>query len=284
MKMGDQLNIPLRLGDAQQSDTLKSIKKLATFDIFKPQQVIQGAKSLAFSALGLNIDSFPDTPYQDSEYLQKSLEISNWVNIPQTYAENRSMIQSLLPIAIISMISTLIGYLPEVGQASDLSFVPALDSFASSLHVLSRQLPLPPSTAEFEPTLSASVTPVVVSTSDLATSTSAMVSSAVGTEIPSVVGNGISSATADSLFDQLLAAIGALLNYEPSAESQIEINAAADLFSFLLLIRMAKVIGSDRDRIIASKIQSACKEFSVSCNRCFYSFLGGGGGGVKFDL
>jgi hypothetical protein len=37
-----------------------------------------------------------------------------------------------------------------------------------------------------------------------------------------------------------------------------------DIFSVLVLIRMSKIIGTDRDCIIAKNVQTAAKDFPVS--------------------
>lgn len=39
----ERLNIPIRLGDAPQNDTLNSIKKVMSRAVFEPEQVMQGA-------------------------------------------------------------------------------------------------------------------------------------------------------------------------------------------------------------------------------------------------
>ena len=39
----ERLNIPIRLGDAPQNDTLNSIKKVMSRAVFEPEQVLQGA-------------------------------------------------------------------------------------------------------------------------------------------------------------------------------------------------------------------------------------------------
>ena len=39
----ERLNIPIRLGDAPQNDTLNSIKKVMSRAVFDPEQIFQGA-------------------------------------------------------------------------------------------------------------------------------------------------------------------------------------------------------------------------------------------------
>ncbi len=46
-------------------------------------------------------------------------------------------------------------------------------------------------------------------------------------------------------------------------ETESLINFGIDAASLLLLIRLSKIIGNDRDRIIAYKVMKVCKEFPV---------------------
>ena len=50
-------------------------------------------------------------------------------------------------------------------------------------------------------------------------------------------------------------------NTELPAEVEFSVDTVVDIVSMLLLIRLTKIIGSDRDRIIAQKIQQACDEY-----------------------
>lgn len=43
MLEAEKLDIPVRLGDAPQNDTLNSIKGIISVDVFNPSQVVEGA-------------------------------------------------------------------------------------------------------------------------------------------------------------------------------------------------------------------------------------------------
>ena len=53
MRMAEQANIPIVLGDAPQNDTLASIKKVFSPATIDPLEARQGAESLLFSAFGV---------------------------------------------------------------------------------------------------------------------------------------------------------------------------------------------------------------------------------------
>lgn len=55
-----------------------------------------------------------------------------------------------------------------------------------------------------------------------------------------------------------------LITTELPPQLQFSIDTVVDFVSILLLIRLAKIIGSDRDRVIASKLQTFCEEFPNS--------------------
>ena len=53
MRVAQAFEYPVRMSDAPQAETLKNIKRVASLEIINPQSVVEGAQSLAFSALGL---------------------------------------------------------------------------------------------------------------------------------------------------------------------------------------------------------------------------------------
>jgi hypothetical protein len=65
--------------------------------------------------------------------------------------------------------------------------------------------------------------------------------------------------TLNTILDEFVA----LLNFEISEDQAFAADILLNSFSFLVLIRLAKIIGSDRDKIIASKIMKICEEFPV---------------------
>lgn len=60
--------------------------------------------------------------------------------------------------------------------------------------------------------------------------------------------------------------MGGVLQSTPPPAVDRAVNLASDVLSFLLIVRLGKLIGSDRDRIIASKIRDACKVYPVRCS------------------
>lgn len=227
MREAEGMNIPVRLGDARQSATLESLRKVVSFDTIDPKKVLNGAKSLAFSGFGVNIDEFPDTWVRDRNRFQESMALSEWISIPSVYANNRAMMKSLIPLVVITAFTTLLGNFPSVGQAADISG--AVSSASAVVDAVQSQL----------------------STID---SPSQLLDPAVAAPAADVLKSSFASA-GHSFVD--------FLTNDLSPEVESKVNLAADAVSALLLIRLAKLIGSDRDRIIASKIQATCKEFSV---------------------
>ena len=65
------------------------------------------------------------------------------------------------------------------------------------------------------------------------------------------------------LINWLDSTISAVVTTELPPGIENIIDPIIDVFSVFLLIRLAKIIGSDRDKIIASKVLSVCKEFPV---------------------
>jgi len=195
MREAEILRVPVLLGDAPQNDTLESIKKVIGKEIFDPKQIIDGTRFLSFSAFGIG-------PIESNKALSKyvpaeSLTSSRWLNIPEAYLQNKSMLQGLLPILIISLFTFTVGFIPVSLPIFDCADCPA--SFTS--------------TSDDPKNVLDSITRIITST--------------LFTELP----DGI----------------------------EMIVNSCIDILSFLVLIRMAKLIGTDRDSIIASKIQEACK-------------------------
>ena len=182
----ERLNIPVRLGDAPQNDTLNAIRGILSKEAFVPAKVAQGALFLAFSALGVAAEKsnqrlarlIPDS----------ALKTSEWVSIPGTYAENASMLKSLMPLFATLLLTTTFTYFPY---------------------------------AE-----------VIGSTGDVAPSSSTLVGSLL-----------------------------AMITADPPPEVEQAVSSLIDVLSLLVLIRMAKLIGTDRDCIIAKNVQATAAEF-----------------------
>jgi hypothetical protein len=149
------------------------------------------------------------------------LKASRWVSIPGAYLDDFSMLKSLLPLLLASIVTTFVGTLPLfVGDG-----VMDIENVNVALNA--------------DP--SAAISTLEVTTSAIMTY--------FGAIFHDTIGSG---------------------NFYMSVEryfSGIDFDASGSLFidamSLLFLIRMAEVIGTNRDCIIAKKVQSAATEFPV---------------------
>ena len=187
MNSASSTNIPVRLCDAPQNETLASIKSILSKETFSPTHIIRDTKLFLFSAFGLLKKSANNelNSYINPDVLEKS----EFINIPKVYLDDTAMVKSLLPILIILGVTTLFGYLPTTSSP---------DSFTS-----------------------------LTDFSDL--NLSNVLSLLFTSELP---------APYDGILSSLL-----------------------DVFYFFLLIRMTKLIGTNRDIIISENIQTICREF-----------------------
>ena len=190
MMESEKLNIPIRLGDASQNDTLSSIRGVLSRETFIPAQIGQGALFLAFSALGMGAAA---SNKRLAQVIPTSiLSESQWVSIPKAYAEHRSMLKSLMPLFVALFVTTTITYFPF----ADVLVTGNLDLDGSN-------------------------------------------------EMPTTV----------------IGSLLALVSSDPPPEVEMFVSSMVDLFSVLILIRLAKVIGTDRDTILAKNIQLTAQEF-----------------------
>jgi len=201
MKEAEVLEIPVILGDAPQNDTLASIRKVLSLEIFSPSTVVEGTLFFSFSAFGLlaRESNQEIAKLLSSEQLQRS----SWLNIPLAYMQNKAMLQGLTPILIISLMTFVIGFIPFPSP-----ILPYLDPASSSSSI---------DGFEYDGAASA-----------MAFNSAAWFYNVLFSELP----EGI----------------------------EHTLNSFIDLFSFLLLVRMSRLIGHDRDAIIAQKIQDACRD------------------------
>ena len=154
---------------------------------------------------------------------------SEWINIPLVYAENWSMVKSLMPLFVIAGVSALLTL------AAD-----QLD--AAGVGLLTSPNPLPPDITSFHMD-------------------------------PSTIGVSPQLIDMARKFNAFVDKIFGLLNFEFTEDQVFAADVVIQSFSFLLLIRLAKIIGSDRDKIIASKVMKICEEFPVQFNPHYYSFV-----------
>lgn len=257
MRLATASSIPIRMGDANQEDTLLSVRQVISPETFAPANIIEGAKSLSFSSFGWTqgeyllgdlrqmpqasrrpaskekgwfglprLESGSKEGSSDQNAVMNALEESEWISIPKTYLENSQMLVSLAPLLAIALLVPVLSTLPfdQWAAAGDISNAVSSSSLdlASSLPTLS--LPISNPLYHFALSYSNSLPDVDSST---------------------------------SIFSQAML----FLSRELPAEVELTVDTLIDIVSVLLLIRLAKIIGSDRDRIIAQKIQTVCDEF-----------------------
>jgi pheromone shutdown protein TraB len=134
MREAETLNVPVLLADAPQSDTLNSIRRVASIDAVNPLRVAEGCQSLAFSAFGLWASasvprSVPRTAVRASE----------WVSIPRVFLESETLGWSLLPLLVLALSPYAVDLVSSVGT-SDVST--AVDPHTSALWDLLASSPL----------------------------------------------------------------------------------------------------------------------------------------------
>ena len=223
MRMAAALDYPVRMSDAPQGDTLNSIKNVVSWDTLNPRYIVKDAKSLAFSALGWSpsgekvLQERTGISTENLKQIYGQLQ-PEWISIPRVYAENWNMVKSLLPLAVIAVVSAILGITADVLDENGIGLlsqtVPEVDSSA-----VNSAISLPPLVA------------------DLLTT--------------------VAKALEESW--KLLATS----DFELTDEQAIIADTSIQGFFILLLLRLGKIIGSDRDKIIASKIMEICNEFPV---------------------
>eukprot|EP01039_Chlorochromonas_danica_P004339 gene4340-4760_t len=182
MLKAEEMDIPIRLGDASQSQTLNNIKKLISVETFNPILVWKGAKSFLFSAIGL-FSKYQEPYSHDSSVEQEA----NWVNIPAVYFGRKDMIGTLWPLYVAILGTMILSFLSSLGS------MPNVDNIDADV---------------------------------------------------------LASPSVEQFFQWIT---------QPNVESSI--NLIGDIFATLLVIRLGRLIGTDRDRILASNIQKVCAEF-----------------------
>ena len=111
MILAEQLNIPIKLGDASQNDTLASIRNVLSWDTFTPNLIIEGTILLCFSAFGIlnnqidsilsindknetlndnSILSMQDDSYFEQSSINESLNLNNNDNQSHTTINNNN--------------------------------------------------------------------------------------------------------------------------------------------------------------------------------------------------
>jgi hypothetical protein len=153
------------------------------------------------------------------------------------------MLQSLAPLFVALLFTTVLGFIdvnidiePTTNAINDI----ALTGNVDMLEIMARPLPI-------QLTISAFMTYI-----------SAAVQSQIEAQHLEAVADTISSSA------RFLASNAALLiTGELPPEVEAVTSTMIDALSILVLIRMAKIIGTDRDCIIAKNVQTAATEFPV---------------------
>eukprot|EP00596_Hydrurales_sp_CCMP1899_P010539 CAMPEP_0119051844 /NCGR_PEP_ID=MMETSP1177-20130426/73324_1 /TAXON_ID=2985 /ORGANISM="Ochromonas sp, Strain CCMP1899" /LENGTH=327 /DNA_ID=CAMNT_0007031183 /DNA_START=501 /DNA_END=1484 /DNA_ORIENTATION=- len=213
----DKINIPVRLGDAPQNDTLESIKGIISLELFDPIKVAKGSLFLAFSAFGVLADA--SNKALSNKIPEPLLKASKWVSIPGAYLDDLNMLKSLIPLLLASIVTTFVGTLPLF-----------IEDGVIDIENVNAALNTDPSAA--------------LSTLEVTTSA---IMTYFGSVFHDTIGSGNFYMSVENYF------------------SGVDFDASGSLFidamSLLFLIRMAEVIGTNRDCIIANKVQSAATEF-----------------------
>ena len=187
----------------------------------------------AFSAFGL----LPDNSYKPltSRIPAPLLKSSEWLSVPGAYYDDPSMVQILLPIFASSALTTAIGTLYLGGM---IDTVAAVDSVVavSDVSVPSALLPIQATSAALLTYITALLNHQISINGDISSFTNSIGQS--------------------SWFTSLVA-------FLKDVDQENFLNNLVNAISVLVIIRMSKLIGNDRDSIIAEKVQAAAKEFPV---------------------
>lgn len=223
-----EMDIPMRLGDAPQLETLNSIKKVVSFDTLNPKHIMSDAKSFAFAAFGITFDSLPWVKSSRYQLVKKQLDVANWINVPNVYLQNKVMFNSLMPLFAFFVFYSSLGMLPASGDA----MFPLLPPLVPAEDVTQVQ--------NFVETF------VVQS----------------GSEEYVAAVSSLAKIYADSVNSGWMG-LQYLVGTSPPPETQITFSAGVNTLAMIVLVRLAKLIGADRDRFIADKVQDVCREFPV---------------------
>ena len=194
----------------------------------------------AFSAFGL----LPDNSYKPltSRIPAPLLKSSQWLSVPGAYYDDPSMVQILLPIFASSALTTAIGTLYLGGM---IDTVAAVDNVVAISDV----------------SVPSALLPIQATSAALLTYITALLNHQIS--LNGDIGSFTNSIGQSSWFTSLVA-------FLKDVDQENFLNNLVNAISVLVIIRMSKLIGNDRDSIIAEKVQAAAKEFPVSF---FYSVL-----------
>ena len=162
--------------------------------------------------------------------------------MPGAYYDDPSMVQILLPIFASSALTTAIGTLYLGGM---IDTVAAVDNVVAISDV----------------SVPSALLPIQATSAALLTYITALLNHQIS--LNGDIGSFTNSIGQSSWFTSLVA-------FLKDVDQENFLNNLVNAISVLVIIRMSKLIGNDRDSIIAEKVQAAAKEFPVSF---FYSVL-----------
>lgn len=193
-----------------------------------------------FSALGL----LPDNSYKPltSRIPAPLLKSSQWLSVPGAYFDDPSMVQILVPIFASSAITTAVGTLYLGGM---IDTVAAVDNVAAVNDV----------------SVQSALLPIQATSAALLTYITALLNNQISL-------NGDISSFTTSISESTW--FTSLVNFLKDVDQENFFNNLVNAISVLVIIRMSKLIGNDRDSIIAEKVQAAAKEFPVSSTNSFF--------------
>jgi hypothetical protein len=229
-----------------------------------------------------NNDNTKKFRLMNKDKIIKSIDQSQWVSIPSVYIQNKNMINSLIPLILIAIGTSVFTYSSSIviddyqnnndnynnivvggGDGDDL--MSRMNNYnnpgkINNLNINNNNnnnnnnynnkndninMNIIDSTILPSTILSTSITTTTLSSSSLSSST--------------IIPTPTSSFLSNTIFST-----------EISPEIEQVTSTIIDAFSLVLLVQLAKIIGKDRDAVIASKIQSIAKEFPVSRIYCTY--------------
>jgi len=185
----------------------------------------------------------------------KSIDQSQWVSIPSVYIQNKNMINSLIPLILIAIGTSVFTYSSSIViddyQNNDNNNIVVVGGDLMSRITnynnpgkinnlnINNNKHNDINTNIIDSTISSTILSTTLSSSSLSSSTTII-------------------STPTSFLSNTI------FSTEISPEIEQVTSTIIDSFSLVLLVQLAKIIGKDRDAVIASKIQSIAKEFPVS--------------------
>ena len=198
----------------------------------------------------------------------KSIDQSKWVSIPSVYIQNKNMINSLVPLILIAIGTSLFTYSSSIviddyqNNENNNNNIVVVSDFMSKIsnnnnyknlgiynfminnNNKNEDINMNIIDSTISSTTTTATTPTTPTISPSSLSPSTTISTTKSSSSSSFIANTEEELSSE-LFEQVTSTV-------------------IDAFSLVLLVQLAKIIGKDRDAVIASKIQLIAKEFPVS--------------------